>query len=71
MKLPVGMLWDEVMVTLQIFPSQNKGYKMETWASRCPLNKQGTFYNVLEKVGKDDDLFNMRTSELAQSCSNK
>lgn len=49
MKLPVGLLWDEVMVTLQTFPSQNKGYKMETWASRCPLNKQGTFYNFLER----------------------
>lgn len=25
------------------FKSQKKGYKMEIWASRCPLNRQGTF----------------------------
>lgn len=64
MKLPVGLLWDEVMVTLQTFPSQNKGYTMET-CFKMSFEQTGNFLQFPGKVGKNDDLLNMRTSEPA------
>lgn len=62
MKLPVGLLWDEVMVTLQTFSKPEQRLKNGDLGFKMSFEQTGNFLQFPGEAGKHDDLFSIRTS---------
>lgn len=62
MKLPVGLLWDEVMATLQTFNKPEERLKNGDMGFKMSFEQTGNFLQFPGELGKHDDLFNIQTS---------